>query len=295
VVGSRGCLKQEILARTGNLSSPWSLARDGVKHMAQRFAGAVAVITGGSSGIGQACARLLAAEGAKVYLLARSKERLAATVEGIARTAGEAHALSVDVTSGEQLAEAAAAVEKAEGRVDVLVAGAGIMDLGPACELPRELFEAMMRVNYFGVIDTVRSFLPLVQRGQRKRIAILSSLAAKIAPPYFSAYSASKAAVTGFAHALRQELHPQGIRVILIHPGPTATPLVDGYLGGEYYPVPPGVPVVSPELVAKATLKAIDRGRREVFVPRRLAVTAWLAGIVPGAVDLTYRMVGRKR
>lgn len=263
--------------------------------MAQRFAGAVAAVTGGSSGIGRACARLLAAEGATVYVMARSKERVAAAVEEIARAGGKARAIEVDVTSGEQLAEAAAAVDKAEGRVDILLAAAGIMDLGPVEKLSRELFEAMMRVNYFGVVDTVRAFLPLIRRGRHKRIAIVSSLAAKISPPYFAAYSASKAAVAGFAHALRQELRPEGIRVVLIHPGPAATPLIDGYIGGEYYPVPPGVPIVAPEVVAKAALKAIERGSREVFVPRRLAAAAWLAGIVPGAVDLTYRLVGRKK
>jgi len=261
--------------------------------MGREFAGKVAAVTGGSSGIGRACAKLLAAQGAKVYLMARSRERLAAAVEEIARAGGQAEAVQVDVTSGEQLAEAAAFLEKAEGRVDVLLAGAGIMELGPVSELSYDLFEAMMRVNYFGVVETVRRFLPLVQKGEFKRIGIISSLAAKISPPYFSAYSASKAAVAGFAHALRQELAPQGIRVVLIHPGPAATPLVDGYLGGRYYPLPPGVPVVSPEHVARAALKAIRKGRREVFVPRRLALTAWMAGVVPGAVDLTYKLVGR--
>ena len=105
--------------------------------------------------------------------------------------------------------------------------------------------------------------------------------------------SASKAAVTGFAHALRQELAREGIRVTLVHPGPCATPLVDGYIGGEYYPVPPGVPVIAPDQVARAIWRGIRKGRREVFVPRRLAVTAWLAGIAPGAVDGTYRLLDR--
>ena len=262
--------------------------------MSGRFEGAVAAVTGGSSGIGQACARLLASQGATVYVMARSRERLATTVASIHREGGNARAIEVDVTSGEQLARAAAALQQVEGRLDILIAGAGIMDLGPAADLPPEQFEAMMRVNYFGVVETVRRFLPLLRLGRHKRIAIIASLAAKIAPPYFGAYSASKAAVAGFAHALRQELRPEGMRVSLVHPGPTATPLVDGYIGGEYYPVPPGVPIVAPELVARATLKAIARGRREVFVPRRLAVTAWLAAIAPGAVDLTYRLLGDK-
>ena len=78
----------------------------------------------------------------------------------------------------------------------------------------------------------------------------------------------------------------------LVHPGPAATPLVDGYIGGEYYPVPPGVPVISPDQVARASgagLKGPPRG----VCPRRLAVTAWLAGIAPGAVDGTYRLLDR--
>lgn len=263
--------------------------------MPRGFAGAVAAVTGGSSGIGRTCAKALAARGAKVYVLARSKERLAATVEEIERAGGFARALAVDVASRDELADTASKIDAAEGRLDILIAGAGIMDLGPAEAMPLDQYEAMMRVNYLGVVGTVQSFLPLVRRGDRRRIAILSSLAAKVSPPYFGAYSASKAAVTGFAHALRQELAGEGIRVVLIHPGPTATPLVDGYIGGEYYPVPPGVPVVSADRVAQAVLRAIQSGRREVYVPRRLAVTAWLAGVVPAAVDSTYRMLRRTR
>lgn len=257
------------------------------------FAGAVAVVTGGSSGIGKACAKALAARGATVYLLARSRERLKQAVDEIRRAGGEAHAIPVDVTSPEQLDRAAGAVEGTCGKVDVLIAGAGVMDLGPVEAMSPKTLAEMMQINYFGVVHTVRSFLPPIQKGEVKRIAILSSLASKVAPPYFGPYSASKAAVTGFAHALRQELWPQGIKVVLVHPGPTATPLVEGYIGGVYYPVPPGVPVVSPDVVAKAVLRAIERGQREVFVPRRLAVTAWLAGVFPGAVDWTYRWVGR--
>ena len=221
--------------------------------------------------------------GRKVYVIARSRERLAATVDEMQRAGGDAHSLPVDVTSEEQLVHAASVIESDAGKVDILIAGAGIMDLGPVETMPSETFEAMMRVNYLGVVHTVRAFLPLVNKGGQGRIAILSSLAAKISPPYFAAYSASKAAVTGFAHALRQELLHQGTRVVLIHPGPTATPLVDGYIGGEYYPVPPGVPVVSPELVAKVVLRAIERGQAEVFVPRRLMATAWLAGLLPAS------------
>ncbi|HLS89824.1 MAG TPA: SDR family oxidoreductase [Limnochordia bacterium] len=261
--------------------------------MAKELAGAVCVVTGGSSGIGRACARLLAARGAKVYVLARSKERLAAAVEEIEQAGGFAEALVADVASPEELAHAAAKVRAAGEGVDILVAGAGIMDLGPADQMPLSQYEAMMRVNYLGVVGTVQSFLPLVKEGRWKRIAIVSSLAAKVSPPYFGAYSASKAAVTGFAHALRQELAREGIRVTLVHPGPCATPLVDGYIGGEYYPVPPGVPVIAPDQVARAIWRGIRKGRREVFVPRRLAVTAWLAGIAPGAVDGTYRLLDR--
>ena len=223
----------------------------------------------GRAGSANRAAKALAAQGAKVYVIARSRERLAATVDEMQRAGGDAHSLPVDVTSEEQLVHAASVIESDAGKVDILIAGAGIMDLGPVETMPSETFEAMMRVNYLGVVHTVRAFLPLVNKGGQGRIAILSSLAAKISPPYFAAYSASKAAVTGFAHALRQELLHQGTRVVLIHPGPTATPLVDGYIGGEYYPVPPGVPVVSPELVAKVVLRAIEHGRaRSVCTPQ---------------------------
>jgi len=99
--------------------------------MAKELAGAVCVVTGGSSGIGRACARLLAARGAKVYVLARSKERLAAAVEEIEQAGGFAEALVADVASPEELAHAAAKVRAAGEGVDILVAGAGIDGPGP--------------------------------------------------------------------------------------------------------------------------------------------------------------------
>ena len=188
-------------------------------------------------------------------------------MEEIARAGGQAEAVQVDVTSGEQLAEATAS------RKEPPKAASTCCWPGPASWTWARLRAPLRPFRSHDAGQLLRGrrhgppFSPLVQKGEFKRIGIISSLAAKISPPYFSAYSASKAAVAGFAHALRQELAPQGIRVVLIHPGPAATPLVDGYLGGRYYPLPPGVPVVSPEHVARAALKAIRKGRREVSSP----------------------------
>lgn len=258
------------------------------------FAGEVAVITGGSGGIGSACARLIAAQGGKVYLLGRSQQKLERVVEEIKEAGGTATALTVDVSSEEEVAEAAQAIGVAEGRIDLLVNSAGSMTLGRSAQMEPKLFEEMMRVNYMGVVFAVHAFLPWLRQGERRMIVNISSLAGKIAPPYFAAYAASKFAVNGYSYSLRQELAPEGIKVMLVEPGPTQTAFIEGYIWGEYYPLPPGVPIIGPGKVAQAVVKGVLKRRQEVVVPGRLAPLVRLAGALPSLVDLTYRLVNRQ-
>jgi len=196
-----------------------------------RLDGTVALVTGASSGIGEASARALAAEGAAVAIVARRGERLRALGGEIADAGGTALPVEADVSEREQ-AEAAVAEAVAElGRLDVLVNNAGVMLLGPIHEAPVEEWDRMVEVNVLGLLYTARAALPhLIEAaaGEPRRVADLvniSSVAGRIARKGSGVYNATKFAVGAFSESLRQEVAGRQVRVSLIEPGAVATEL----------------------------------------------------------------------
>jgi len=186
----------------------------------------VVVITGGSSGIGAAAAARFAREGDVVYSLARRP----GSAKGIRH-------IAADVTEPESLAAAFRTVEAAEGRVDVLVCNAGMGISGAMETTPYAAAERIFAVNFFGVMHTVQAALPLLRKSSRPRILAVSSVAAPIAIPFQSFYSASKAAVNALMEAMAAEVRPFGIRVSLIQPGDTATGFTDARRKNEESPL----------------------------------------------------------
>jgi len=183
-----------------------------------------AVVTGASGGIGEAVARRLAADGARVALLGRRKDdldRVAAEIDGLAVVA--------DVTSAQSLTDAAARVRAELGRPDVVVANAGVMLGAPFATAERREHTAMIDTNVTGLADTAREFLPdlLETRGD---LVLIGSIASTNVWPGYAVYSATKAAVAALARGLRLELGPQGVRVRNLEPGMTATDLGAGML-----------------------------------------------------------------
>jgi short-subunit dehydrogenase len=245
----------------------------------------VVVITGGSSGIGLAAAGLFLRRGARVWLVARDAARLNAAAAGLERAARTA---SADVSDPESLIRLRATLQREEGRIDILVNSAGQLELGPAEEIGDEIAERLLRVNYLGTVRVTSALLPLVRLGSRRSIINLSTWAAKLAPPFWGAYAGSKFALTGYTHALRQELRREGIHVGLVLPGPVATPMIEGHIGSAHYPRPFGVPVVSPETVARAVVRCAESRRAEIFVPGRFSPLMRLAAAFPTLVDAFY-------
>ncbi|MGQ0613335.1 MAG: SDR family NAD(P)-dependent oxidoreductase [Planctomycetaceae bacterium] len=184
-----------------------------------KLQGRIAIVTGASAGIGAATARLFAAEGARLVLNARRKERLEAV-------AGEIGAIAVtgDVT---EPAVRAALVEAAGGRVDLLVNNAGYGEPGPVELVPEEAARRQLEVNLFAAAALARAVLPLMRRQRSGRILNVSSIAGRMGYPLFGWYCASKHALEGLSDALRFEARPFGIRVCLIEPGPIATEFFD--------------------------------------------------------------------
>jgi NADP-dependent 3-hydroxy acid dehydrogenase YdfG len=190
------------------------------------LSGKVAVITGASSGIGEATALHLSKQGAKVALLARRKERLDKLVQDIEKAGGEAMAIEADVTDKEQCGKAIKQVIDKWGSIDILVNNSGVMLIGPAAELPIENWEQMINVNQLGLLYMTRAALPHITKAQG-HIVNISSVAGRTTAQGSSVYNMTKWGVNAFTEALRKELvdGKTKVRTTLIEPGAVATEL----------------------------------------------------------------------
>jgi NAD(P)-dependent dehydrogenase (short-subunit alcohol dehydrogenase family) len=183
-----------------------------------RLAGKVAVVTGGSTGIGFVCARRFAAEGASVVIFARSADRLE---EAAASIGSSVRAVQGDVSSLADLERLMSTVRESFGRIDVLFANAGGSQMRSIEEVDEAYFDRIIGQNLKGTVFTVQKALPLFDRGGS--IVLCSSIAASMAISSNSIYSAAKAGVRSLARSLSAELLPRGIRVNSISPGAIST------------------------------------------------------------------------
>ncbi len=182
----------------------------------------VAVITGASSGIGEATARTLAAERHRVALLARRVDR----IEGLADELGDdALAIEADVTDRDSIVAAAERVKEELGGADILVNNAGVMLLGPFSAEQRDDYERMIKTNLLGAITTTEVFLDQLRDGGGDLVNI-SSVAGRTARAGNAVYAATKWGIGGWSEGLRLELQPD-VRVIVVEPGAVATELPD--------------------------------------------------------------------
>ena len=191
------------------------------------FAGQVAIVTGASSGIGQALARRLAAEGCKVGLIARRHAQLADLAVEIEKAGARVAFATADVTQREQTVEAIREVAARLGPVDLLVANAGVG--APTIVEPFNVgdIEKMFQVNVLGVIYSLEAVLPEMLRRRRGHLAAISSIAAYKGLPGESGYTSSKAALNVFMEGLRVQLRNKGIAVTTICPGFVHTPMTE--------------------------------------------------------------------
>jgi NAD(P)-dependent dehydrogenase (short-subunit alcohol dehydrogenase family) len=201
------------------------------------IAGKVVVVTGAAQGIGRTLALGLAAEGARVAVLARDRKRAQLVVEEIAALpeAPPALAVEADVSDEAAVSRAAAEVDRACGRVDALINNAGWMPGSqPILEVEVSVLERVLRSNVIGSILTTKHFAPLMIRGGGGRIIYLSSVAGVQTGPGGAPYGGSKAAVNILANVVHQELAGDGIRTVALAPGLTDTPGMRDIVTGEH-------------------------------------------------------------
>ncbi|HEY9024734.1 MAG TPA: SDR family oxidoreductase [Burkholderiaceae bacterium] len=191
------------------------------------LAGKVVVITGASSGLGEATARMLSDLGATVVLGARRVERIAALADELGRSGGRALALQTDVTRHEQVQRLVDAAVDKFGRIDVLVNNAGLMPSSPLERRKIEDWDRMIDVNVKGVLYGIAAALPHMQARKSGHIVNVSSVAGHKVRAGTAVYSATKHAVRVLTEGLRQEVKPFNIRTTIISPGAVATELPD--------------------------------------------------------------------
>jgi NADP-dependent 3-hydroxy acid dehydrogenase YdfG len=183
------------------------------------------LITGGSSGIGEATAALLAAEGAAVAVGARRKDRLDALVEKIASDGGSATAIEADIADESQAKALVEAAHEAMGGLDGLVNNAGVMLLGPLQGADPEEWRTMINVNLLGLLYCTHKALPLIRDGGGGDVVNVSSVAGRVASLGSGVYNMTKFGVVAFSESLRQEGAHIGVRVTCVEPGFVETEL----------------------------------------------------------------------
>jgi NAD(P)-dependent dehydrogenase (short-subunit alcohol dehydrogenase family) len=194
----------------------------------QRFAGKTALITGAASGIGAACAQRLAAEGARVAVLDINGEAAAAVAGKIKDAGGDAFPLAMDVTKSEQVAEAFAETERRFGRLDVMLANAGVTPcITPVGDCPEESWRRVLDVNLTGVFLCAKAALPIMRRQRQGVILATSSVAGLTSTPAGIEYNVSKTGVIMLVRHIAQVYGPEGIRSIAICPGWVETPFLE--------------------------------------------------------------------
>jgi NADP-dependent 3-hydroxy acid dehydrogenase YdfG len=191
----------------------------------ENIKGKVVVITGASSGLGEATARLLSAEGASVVLGARRVERLKSLADELNAKGGKALAVATDVTDRQQVKKLADAAVQEFGRIDVMINNAGLMPSSPIERLKIDEWDRMIDVNIKGVLYGIAAALPYMQQQKAGHIINVSSVAGHKVTPNGAVYCATKHAVRALSEGLRTEVKPYNIRTTIISPGAVATEL----------------------------------------------------------------------
>ena len=230
----------------------------------RKIAGMRAIVTGASGGIGRAIAVELARQGSKVVLLAGAQDgrgKPSMKSENLAARSNSSSATSPIRPCGK--ADNGSAVEKFGG-LDALVNNAGIGATGRFDMAEPDRLRKIFEVNFFAAAELTREALPYLRQGNRPIVVNIASVLGQRGGPEMSEYSASKFALRGLSQALRAELRPLGIEVLVVSPGTTETEFFGHIVGGDGKTNWPHWGAVSSESVARATVRAIRRGRHEI-------------------------------
>ena len=249
------------------------------------------IITGGSSGIGLEVARIYLSKGHRVSLMARRADILQSAQERLLKSGlvkpDAIFLVSVDVCNESQVVAAVSDAEAQNGPCDVLVTSAGRVDPQFFDAQSSDVFDAQLTVNVFGTVYPVRAVLAGMKQRRSGRIMLVSSGAALVGIPAYSAYCASKSALTGFAEALRLEARAYGVSVSICYPPDTLTPQYEREIGLRPHAAQIMMGAVRPwraEKVAQLLVEGTERGKREVHFGLTLKFLSCFAAFIKPVV-----------
>ena len=259
--------------------------------------GQVAVITGGSRGVGLALAHRFGRAGCKLVLASRSEEELEMARDGLLREGSVAdeqdiQLVSLDLTEREQIPGLIAAALNTFGRFDILINNAGIMEVGPVENQPLEAYDRCMDLIFFAALHTIDAALPHMLRQGSGSIVNICSVGGKIAVPHMLPYVAAKFALTGFSEGLHSELRQKGIRVTTVCPGlmrsgGEAHAHFTGDVEAEkrWFELSAKTPFIAANVhsAADKIFRATNAGRAEITITPQAWVAARAYGLAPGA------------
>jgi short-subunit dehydrogenase len=251
--------------------------------------GARILITGASQGIGKALAETAAARGAKVFVCARKIELLQDLAQQVRAKGGVIEIVQADVTSAEDRRKMVETAQKTFGGLDILVNNAGIGATGHFADVSPERMRQLMEVNFFGLTETTRVFLPMLKKGHKPAIVNISSIAGKRGIPARSEYSASKFAVQGFSEAIRAELAKDGVDVLVVCPGLTQTNFSRNMIEQKALVQLDHMRGMSAEDVAYYTLKAIEKGSHETCLTLNGKLLVLVSRFLPWIADIIVK------
>ncbi len=279
----------------------WAIAR---VIRTQRFTlhDKVALITGGSRGLGLVLARQICADGGKVALIARDAGELSRANADLARRGGVVLTVQCDLFDAAQIPSAVRQVIDRLGKIDILINNAGIIEVGPHEHMTREDFERAMQLHFWAVFELVSQILPEMRMWGGGRIVNISSIGGKMAVPHLAPYSASKFALTGFSDALRAELARDNIYVTTVAPGMMRTGShINARFKGKrdvefaWFAASAGAPLISmnAERAARKILAACRRGQPSLTLT--FAARAAIVGNVlfPNLTGYLMKLVNR--
>jgi short-subunit dehydrogenase len=248
------------------------------------------LVTGASSGIGEATAKRYAARGARVLLLARNPERLDAVAAALRHGGGTARAYPVDLANPDAISQVSVQIERDDGVPDVLINNAGAGRWLSLAETTAEEALAMIEVPYLAAFNLTRAFLPAMRARGSGAIACITSPASFVTWPHAAGYIAARRALKGFTDTLRVEVRKTGLTVTLVVLGLVESGYWDHNPGSRQYLAAPKplAPPMSPEEAAEAIFTGVERGRRMVVKPAILRALLLLSAMAP---DLATRLL----
>ena len=251
------------------------------------------VITGASSGIGRELAKQLAAEGCKLIINARRKERLEELAAEISDSSATCVIVDGDVTDRSVRDRMLVAAQENYGGLDILINNAGIGAMGRFDEASEDRMREIFEVNFFAIVEFIRESLPLLKAGDEPVIVNLSSVLGHRAVPLKSEYCASKFAIHGFSDAIRAELSKDGVDLLLVSPSTTDSEFFDAAIDDPTKRDWKKGGAMSPEVVASRTLRAIKKRRHEIILTFGGRILVWLDRMIPGIANRIIAKFGQ--